>query len=297
MTGATARPAVTLVAATLVALTLGGCGSGEPESDRLDVVTTTDVWAGVAAAVGGSGVQVRSIISDPTADPHSFEPTPADAATVADAALVVYNGGDYDPFVPTILAAENDPARQVVNAFELRHDRADTNEHVWYDPATVAAVADAIATELGRLDPSRRDYYADRATDFDRQLDTVRAVTDRIAREHPGAPVAQTEPVSHYLLVAAKVDDRTPAEFENAIETETDPPPAALAAVQDLLSQKQVRALIDNTQTTDSRTRSLRDTATRAGVRVVEVSETLPAGTEFIDWQVRTAQALADALR
>src|SRR3954468_1611246 len=81
-----------------------GCGStsgarqpGTPGG--IDVVASTNVWGSVVRAVGGDAVDVTSVIDDPAADPHAFEERPQDAAAVADARLVVSNGGGYDDFI------------------------------------------------------------------------------------------------------------------------------------------------------------------------------------------------------
>jgi zinc/manganese transport system substrate-binding protein len=108
--------------------------------------------------------------------------------------------------------------------------------------------------------------------------------------------VAQTEPIAHYLLVAAELKDATPEEFTNAIEDGNDPSPAAIAATRQLLSEKQARALVYNIQTQDKVTQDMRTTAETAGVPVVEVTETLPEGLDYIQWQTQTAESLANAL-
>ena len=74
-----------------------------------------------------------------------------------------------------------------------------------------------------------------------------------IGQEHPGAAVVATEPVAHYLLVNAGITDKTPAGFANAIEEDTDPSPADLAAMLDLISTRQVSALLFNPQTETAR--------------------------------------------
>ncbi|MET9027972.1 zinc ABC transporter substrate-binding protein [Nocardia sp. NPDC004168] len=274
------------------ALTLTACG-GSNDDGRPTVVASTDVWGDIAAAVAGPDAAVRSLITDPSADPHSHETSAVESAALSDADLVVYNGGGYDRFAEKAVAGTN---KRTVDAFALRADQSDDNEHVWYDVRTVDVVADRIAAQLGELDPGKAAAYAERATTFKNRLAAVTAITGALAAEHPKTPVLQTEPLAHYLLVATGADDRTPHEFQEAIEQETDPAPAAVAATQDLLTGKRVRALIYNVQTEDKITKDLRATARSAGVAVVEVTETLPDGVDYIQWQTKNAQALAAAL-
>ncbi|MFE1596405.1 metal ABC transporter solute-binding protein, Zn/Mn family [Nocardia sp. NPDC058705] len=283
-----------LTAGVAAVAVLSACGTSSTDSDTPQIVASTNVWGSIATAVAGPDAQVSSIISDPAADPHSFETSATDTAKISDADLVVFNGGHYDEFIEKAISGKD---KRTVEAFEQRADKSDENEHVWYDVTTVAAVADQIAAQLGEVDAAHAGAYTERAVAFKNQLIGVSTITGTIATQTPNAPVAQSEPLAHYLLVAATAQDKTPHEFQEAIEQETDPSPAAVAATRDLITGKQVKALIYNTQTEDKITQDLRATAQTAGIAIVEVTETLPAGMDYIQWQTANAKALAAALR
>src|SRR5581483_825024 len=71
-----------------------GCGDGAPDpsgGDRLRVVAAENVWGSIAAQLGGDRVSVTSMINNPSADPHAYEPKPADGRAVASAAYVIVN--------------------------------------------------------------------------------------------------------------------------------------------------------------------------------------------------------------
>ncbi|MGU3432847.1 metal ABC transporter solute-binding protein, Zn/Mn family [Actinomycetes bacterium M1A6_2h] len=304
------------------ALALVGCSSpASPASGGgVNVVASTNVWGSVAQAVVGDKGTVTSIIADPSADPHSYEASPSDAAKVSEASLVVYNGGGYDQFITDIL--DTDSGKPAVDAFSQLdadheghdhssepttdsaaatdshdgHDHTGVNEHVWYDPEVAAATAEAIAAELGKIDPDNAATYTANAATFHDQIHDITDVSARIAADHPDAPVAQTEPIAHYLLEGAQSMDLTPADFEDAIEEGNDPSPAAIAETQDLFTGKKVRALVYNTQTQDSVTQNIRSVAEQNGVPVVEVTETLPEGMNYVQWQTKAAEDLEAAL-
>lgn len=99
--------AVTAVVAA-AALALAGCAPGTPpagQPDQITVVASTDVYGDLAAAVGGDLVSVTSIIESAAQDPHSYEASARDQLSVARAQLIVMNGGGYDSFMNTLLAA------------------------------------------------------------------------------------------------------------------------------------------------------------------------------------------------
>lgn len=106
-----------------------------------------------------------------------------------------------------------------------------------------------------------------------------------------------TEPVAFYLLKATGLLNRTPPSFAAAIENETDPAPADLASVLDLIDRAQVSALVVNLQTSAAAITGLRDAARHAGVPVTEVAETLPDGADYLSWQRNTVERLLAALQ
>jgi zinc/manganese transport system substrate-binding protein len=310
----TVRARSTAVLAVLVGalLLVPACGGGAPApapapvqappseaaapGRTLTVVATTNVWGAVASAVAGPGVEVRSIIQDPAADPHSYESTPADAAAITGADLVVVNGGGYDEWVEQIL--EGDPAlrERSVEAFALRGDQAQENEHVWFDPTAVKGVVTQVADRLAAVEPAQAGALRERATAFSGRVDAEAARLAAIGPARPGSRVVATEPIAQYLLTTAGVADATPPAFSEAIETETDPPAATLAETDQLVASRGVNAMVFNPQTETPLTTSLRDAAGGAGVPVVNVTETLPAGQDYLQWYAGTGTELARAL-
>lgn len=280
----------------LTALTIAACGSQGDSAGSAKVVATTNVWGSVATAVAGGHADVKAILTNDAADPHSFEASPADAAAIADATLVVINGGGYDHWADDVL--KNHKNVTTVDAYSLLpHSAAgEANEHVFYNMAVAKAVAAKIADDLAGSDPAHADAYRANAAEFGKKTDAIAATEHAIGQKHPGAAVVSTEPVAHYLLSASGVVDRTPHGFAAAAEEGHDPAPADVAAVLDLINGHQIDALVVNKQTETAVTKQLQDAARKAALPIVEVTETLPAGQDFLTWQRQTAEALAHQL-
>ncbi len=282
-----------LSSAALVAC--GGPADTRPRHSTPTVVASTDVWGSVARAVAGDHATVTSIINGDAADPHSFEASPANAAALTDASLVVYNGGGYDQWVDDVLATH--PGVPAVDAYSLLTSAEQpANEHVFYDPATAKAVAAAIGDKLAGIDPAHADAYRADAADFGRQADAIAASEHTIATTYPHAAVAATEPVAHYLLVNAALTDRTPPGFASAIEDGDDPAPADVAAMLDLINGHQIRVLLVNPQTESPAIKQIVAAARDASIPTLTVTETLPEGTDYLRWQRQTVAELADRL-
>src|SRR5690242_3205835 len=85
----------------------------------IGIVAAENFYGDLAAQIGGSHVQVTSILANPDSDPHLFESTPSTARTLADAQIVVYNGADYDPWMDKMLSTAGLPDRSVIIAASL----------------------------------------------------------------------------------------------------------------------------------------------------------------------------------
>jgi len=286
------RVVIWLVAAVAA---VSACGSPPGQSEKVSVVASTSVWGSVAAAVGGDYVQVRSLIDNPAQDPHSYDASPADAAAIGDAQLVVYNGGGYDYFVEAVL--QHDDSVRRVDAFTVGGHQQDSNPHVFYDLAMVALVADTIGGQLAAVDPTHAAAYRSNAEEFTDQVHGIEAMQQAVAANHPGSTAISTEDVAHYLEAATGLTDKTPEGYSAAAAADSDPPPADIAAVLDVIDSHDVSVVLFNPQTDTSVSRRIVDAANGAGVPVVEVRETLPAGSDFLTWQRHTVEQLGAALQ
>jgi zinc/manganese transport system substrate-binding protein len=295
------RLAWSVAGAATIAVVLSGCSSStnagpQQQGGKIAVVASTNVWGSVVQAVGGDQVDVKAILNDPSADPHSYQSSATDATALKNAKLAVYNGGGYDDFFTKLVTESGQDARKIVT-FELSGKPEGTNEHVWYDLPSVKKVADKVAEELGAIAPDRKDAFLANAKTFDTRIDELVAKTEQIGKAKPGQKVVVTEPVADLLLETAGVQNVTPEEFSEAIEEETDPPAAAIAETSGLVQNKQVAALVNNEQTETPVTNQLNDAAKSAGVPIVQVTETLPEGvTGYLDWMTKQVDALSGAL-
>jgi len=290
-----------VLAAVLVAGGVALAATGEAEqparNGRLPVVAAENAYGSIADQIGGRHVAVTSILNDPAADPHLFTADTATGLAVARAALVIQNGAGYDSFMGTLESAAPSSGRIVVTVADvLGVHGAGANPHLWYDVPRLDRVAGAIAAGLERADPRHRAAYRAGLRRFEGRLAPLRREVAAIRARDGGTAVAYTEPVPGYLLAAAGLRNLTPGAFSRAIENGSEPTAAAVAGMTGLLTGHRVRALLVNTQAVSPITARIRSAAEAAGIPIVGVTETLPAGETFQAWQLRQARALARAL-
>lgn len=289
----------TVIVLALIAVPASSCGGGSGHTGgTLDVVAAENVYGDIAAQIGGSHVSVTSILTSPNSDPHLFEPGTANGLAVAGARVVLENGLGYDAFMRKLADAAPDSGRVVVTMADvLGVQGKDANPHLWYDVPALGRIARAIGAALERADPRHASAYRAGVSRFDRSLGPLRREVATIRARFHDAPVAYTEPVPGYLVAAAGLNNLAPDSFTRPIEDGSEPPPSGLAAMAELIAHHRIRVLLYNAQTVSPTTARLRDAARAAGIPVVPVRETLPAGATFQRWQLEQARALAAALR
>jgi zinc/manganese transport system substrate-binding protein len=290
---------IIVISATIAVLVAVGAAAGgrAAGAGRVDVVAAENVYGDIAQQIGGPRVSVTSILSDPNADPHLYEPGTRAGLDVATARLVIQNGLGYDAFMQKLEAASPSSARVVVTiADALRIRGANANPHLWYDLPRLGAIAGAIAGGLSRVDPAHAAAYAAGRRRFLDRSGRLQHAVAALRSDFRGTPVAYTEPVPGYLLAAAGLRNLAPEQFTRAIEDGSEPPPAAVSAMTALLVHRRVAVLLYNDQTVSPITERTRDAARAHGIPVVGVSETLPPRLDFQRWQLGQVRALRAAL-
>ncbi len=274
---------------------LAAAPAARADAGMVRLVAAENFYGAIAHRIGGLQVAVTSILNNPSQDPHLFEASPAVARQVADARIVILNGAGYDPWMDKLLKASPRPDRVVIDVAALTGHKAGGNPHLWYDPATMPKVAQALAAALSKADPDHAPDYADRLKDTLASLARVDKRVAELRGKFKGAAVTATEPVFGYMAAAAGLTMRNEA-FQTAMMNDTEPSARDLAAFENDLKQHRVRALIYNKQVSEKLTERLIAIAKKAKVSVVPVTETMPEGVSFTDWMLGELDALDKAL-
>jgi zinc/manganese transport system substrate-binding protein len=157
------------------------------------------------------------------------------------------------------------------------------------------ALADALTAELARLDPAGKDDYQKRRDLFLVAIAPIATKVAELRQKFAGAPVVATEPVFGYMAEALGLKMENQA-FQTAVMNGTEPGASDVAAMEDAIRARKVKALFYNSQVEDPFTKSLAALAKSSGVPLVPVTETEPPGKTYVQWMLDTLDATGKAL-
>ena len=271
--------------------------SNQSSGQQIRIVAAENFWGSLMQQLGGTRVNVTSIVTDPNADPHEYESSAASAREVADANIIIVNGVGYDDWMLRLISASSNPNRTVLNVGELLGRANGTNPHLWYDPAYVNATVKQMYSDLVKVDPINADYYARRYANVTASLAQVDGRMTKIKQQFGGTEVASTESIFVYLANATGLDLVSPPAFMNAVAEGDDPPAQSVSEFENQLESGNVSVLVYNQQTVTPLTQQIKQIAAQNNVTVMGVTETIqPPDVPFQVWMNAELLQLQNAL-
>jgi zinc/manganese transport system substrate-binding protein len=240
-----------LATVAVAAVLLGaGCGGGVPSMDgRPLIVATTTIVGEFAAHVAGDQARVE-VLMPIGADPHDFEPSARQAASLRDADLVVSSGLGLEGGLTDALEAaaeEGTPILELGPALDPRplgDDASVPDPHWWLDPIRAARAVDLIGERLGEIAAggwaARATSYADQLMALDGEL---RSMLETIPSER------RTLITSHaaFGYFAERYDFKVTGVLIPGGSTQAQPDPKLLAELAAVIRAEGVRAIFGET--------------------------------------------------
>ncbi len=289
-----------------------------PSGQRLMVVASLPIFATMVEAVGGDLVEVSAVLP-PGTDPHTYQPAPRDVAKLAEAAVVVYNGGDLDLWMERQLEAVGSRARVVVLSeglepppgaeaeHEHEHEHEGTpeagkdahdhehgvNPHFWLDPDFGIVYVERIAAALAEVDPAHAETYR---TNAERYIQEIRAFDEWAKGQIATIPPERRKLVTfhdafpyfaaHYGLELVGVVILSPGR---------EPSPQEVAQLVERIRAEQVPAIFVEPQFNPKLAETI---AQEAGVRVLELySDAAPVGLDYLGMMRQNVTNVVEGLR
>jgi zinc/manganese transport system substrate-binding protein len=271
--------------------------NGPCPSTPTRVLAVENFYASLVNQIGGQCVQTTTILSDPNADPHEFEPSASDIRSYQGAQLVVEDGLGYDDFSDKAIATlSTQPA--LVKAGDVLGLQVGANPHVWYSAGYVDQIRAAILAKLKALNPNASAYFDNQSAALDQEFSTYHSLINEIASKYSNVPVGATESIFVDMAYTTALNLISPPEFMQAIAEGNDPTARDLATFQNQINNHQIKVLVYNTQTVTALTEQLKAMAMQNNIPIVGVSETMPLGAQtFQGWHSNELELLRQALQ
>jgi zinc/manganese transport system substrate-binding protein len=296
---AVAAIVLVLIAISFIFRTRPGAAVNNARGGRapITIIAGENFWGSLVSQLGGDKVDVRSIVSDPNADPHTFDPGTETAKIFATGRYVILNGAGYDSWGDKLIATSPNPNRTVLIVAALLGKKEGDNPHFWYSPEYVNGVVAQMESDLIAIDPQDKEYFQDQYKTLQSSLAEYQNRIAHIKKEYAGTKVASTESIFVYLANAAGLDLISPPAFIDAVAEGNDPPASSMAEFETQLKNHEPQVLVYNEQTNTQLTESVKKLAADQGIPVIGITETIqPPDATFEEWMNAELLSLQNAL-
>ncbi len=273
-------------------------GARGPDSSRFLVVAAENFWGSIAAQLAGNRATVESIIVNPDTDPHAYEPTAADARTLAVSRMAIVNGIGYDNWASQLLAADATGQRRVLDVGTVLGLVDGDNPHQWYSPGSVTRIVAAIVADYDSIEPSGRAYFAARERHFERvSLARYDALRAQIRARFAGVAVGYSESIFQPLGASLGLRLATPYSFAKSVAEGTDVSAQDEETVERQATHRLIKVWVYNSQNVTPVVEQVTALARAHRIPIVTITETLtPEHDSFEEWQVAELKRLLAAL-
>ena len=287
-------------AAGLIAVT----GAGAAQADEtIDVVASFSVLGDMVRQVGGDRVHLTTLVG-PDSDAHVYQPTPADARSVAGTRLLVVNGLGFEGWMDRLTEASGYKGRVVTTTAGIEprwmagHDDGEIDPHAWQSLGNARIYVRNIADGLASIDPAGADAYRSNAARYLKEIDAVEA---EVREAIDSLPVERRKVVtSHdafgYFSAAHGIEFHAPV----GVSTEAEASAGGVARLIRQINQEKITAVfVENISDRRLIDQIARETGARIGGTLY--SDALskddgPAGT-YLDMIRHNIRVLNAALR
>jgi ABC-type Zn uptake system ZnuABC Zn-binding protein ZnuA len=264
-----------LAAATILVAVLGWAACSGPSSSdggRLKVVATTTQVGQIAAELGGNDIELTTLLS-PGAEAHELEITPAQAAAIEDAEIILISGAGLETWLQDTLQTigGEQKVRDMSKGVSLRTtDEAgsqQTDPHYWLDGPNAMIMVRNVRDALVAAAPSAADAISRRADAYLARL----ATADKRVRALIGeVPEADRGIVTNHDALGYFIDEyglRFVGSIFSSLDVSAEPNPQQLAALVQTIRANHVTAIFSESAVNPKLAQAI---AQESGARVAE---------------------------
>jgi ABC-type Zn uptake system ZnuABC Zn-binding protein ZnuA len=289
----------------LLLFLISACGQTASHSGETDpaILTSTTFLADITRNIAGDRVSVESLLPI-GADPHSYQPTPRDAARIADSELLIINGAEYEHFLESLLDNAGGE-REVIEASAGIRPREDAegehgiDPHMWLDTKNVIVYVENIREALTHYNPEGAAVYQSNADAYAAELNDLDAwITGQVSQIPPDRKLLVT---NHESLgyFAERYGFTVAGTVVESFSSGASPSAGQMAGLIDQIKTSAAPAIFLDASDNESLAQQIADeTDVRViiGLHLESLTDGAPAGT-YIDMMKHNVTLIVEALK
>lgn len=284
------------------------CGEVERSTGKISVVTTIFPYYDFARSVSKGTCDVDMLLK-PGSDVHSFEPTPSDILKIRNADLFIYNGGESDEWVDSILESLGDTDKPVVmkmtdyvkSLTEMdadHHAEDEEDEHIWTSLDNAKTLVSKISDEVSKLDQKHKTVYNKNGLDYIEKISKVQSEIENTVNSSESKKIVVGDRFP-LLYFATEFSLDWECAFPGC-STETEPSLDRLSKLTDTIEKDKIKTILKLEMSENKVADTLAD-ETNTKVRTFYSAESVSKeefanNVTYVDLMERNNNALKEAL-
>lgn len=284
------------------------CGEVERSTGKISVVTTIFPYYDFARSVSKGTCDVDMLLK-PGSDVHSFEPTPSDILKIRNADLFIYNGGESDEWVDSILESLGDTDKPVVMKMtdyvkpltEMdadHHAEDEEDEHIWTSLDNAKTLVSKISDEVSKLDSKNKSIYHRNGLDYIEKISKVQSEIENTVNSSESKKIVVGDRFP-LLYFATEFSLDWECAFPGC-STETEPSLDRLSKLTDTIEKDKIKTILKLEMSENKVADTLAD-ETNTKVRTFYSAESVSKedfanNVTYVDLMERNNNALKEAL-
>lgn len=284
------------------------CGEVERSTGKISVVTTIFPYYDFARSVSKGTCDVDMLLK-PGSDVHSFEPTPSDILKIRNADLFIYNGGESDEWVDSILESLGDTDKPVVmkmtdyvkSLTEMdadHHAEDEEDEHIWTSLDNAKTLVSKISDEVSKLDSKNKSIYHRNGLDYIEKISKVQSEIENTVNSSESKKIVVGDRFP-LLYFATEFSLDWECAFPGC-STETEPSLDRLSKLTDTIEKDKIKTILKLEMSENKVADTLAD-ETNTKVRTFYSAESVSKedfanNITYVDLMERNNNALKEAL-
>ena len=284
------------------------CGEVERSTGKISVVTTIFPYYDFARSVSKGTCDVDMLLK-PGSDVHSFEPTPSEILKIRNADLFIYNGGESDEWVDSILESLGDTDKPVVMKMtdyvkpltEMdadHHAEDEEDEHIWTSLDNAKTLVSKISDEVSKLDQKNKSVYTKNSLDYIEKISKVQSEIENTVNSSKSKKIVVGDRFP-LLYFATEFSLDWECAFPGC-STETEPSLDRLSKLTDTIEKDKIKTILKLEMSENKVADTLAD-ETNTKVRTFYSAESVSKedfvnNVTYVDLMERNNNALKEAL-